>query len=118
MFSSWSNDTNVILSLTDRGNISPSFFLSSDKYAIPLLIASFGHLISTSLPSISIVPEVFLYSPKITFAVSDLPAPIRPAIPRISPALTSKLTFLRTPSKQISFNFNNGFIFFGITYGY
>ena len=51
----------------------------------------------TSLPSMRTVPELLCRKPNNVSMVSERPAPISPATPRISPRWTVKLTSRITP---------------------
>ncbi len=72
---------------------SPCFFRSSGTRLIPFSIASLALAILITLPSRIISPLVILpISPNIVVTSSVRPEPISPAIPRISPFLSSKFT--------------------------
>ena len=62
---------------------------------MPRCFASDGLAIVTGLPSTRIVPASAGVIPKITSASSLRPEPTSPAIPRISPARSFRLTPLR-----------------------
>ncbi len=59
---------------------------------MPLATASPGERMETRRPRTSIVPLWISSAPKIARAVSVRPEPISPAMPRISPSRSSKLT--------------------------
>ena len=83
---------NAIFSLIESFVHSPSFFRSSGASTTPCLIASVGQLTKISLPSSSIVPPFFASTPNSARVDSVRPAPISPAMPRISPSYTSNDT--------------------------
>ena len=92
---------------------SPSFFLSSGASTTPCLIASVGQLTKISLPSSSIVPPSFASTPNSARVDSVRPAPISPAMPRISPSYTSNDTS-RTILPDERFLIENIFLPFGV----
>ena len=67
------------------GKVPPNWW----TVAMPWSLASRGPAKSTALPSISIVPEVGLWTPERILISVDLPAPLSPSRQSTSPALTS-----------------------------
>ncbi len=85
----------MTLSTRLRLGAMPVPYRSSGTKLTPLFMTSSGVLFVMSCPRRDIVPEVVFLRPVMTSVSSRCPFPATPAMPRISPALTSR----ETPSK-------------------
>ena len=82
----------VMLCFTSWSRNRPSPFRSAGRNASPSLIASWGDIFAgRARPSSVIVPPVVFSAPNSARATSNLPEPVSPPMPRISPGRTSKL---------------------------
>ncbi len=81
----------VMLSAIGISRITPWRRRSSGTYAMPRATASRGDPMVTGFPASSISPESAGVNPKRIRASSVRPAPIKPAIPTISPVPTSSV---------------------------
>ena len=96
---SWRMRVIVALRATERSITSPCWRRSSGTKPMPARIAAVGLAFGSRLPFSSTRPPSALSIPKIARATSERPAPTSPERATISPALTSKETSKKTPSR-------------------
>ena len=82
----------------DSSSSSPSVLRSSVRSPSPACTALRGLPDATRLPSTSMWPSSTASAPKIARSSSERPEPSSPAMPRISPALTSKSIAFSVPA--------------------